>query len=69
MERDGLAGSDVQLIDRAGARRAHLVLHLHRLQHQQGLPGLDLIANLDKHACDLAGDRCLDAAIGARWAS
>ena len=65
MQSDGLAGGDIQLIDFAGARRAHMILHLHRLKDHQRLPNLHRIADGYQHARDLAGDGRFDPAIGA----
>ncbi len=65
MERDILACGDIQLADGPGSRRADLVLHLHRLEHQQRLPGHDLIADVDQHSRNQPWNRGFDASIAA----
>ena len=51
---DGVAGGDLDLLDRAGLLGGDLVLHLHRLEHDDGLTDLDLLADLDEHLDDRA---------------
>ena len=48
--------------DRAGGVGVDLVLHLHRLEHDDTRAGLDLLADLDEHLDDRALHRRLDAA-------
>ena len=43
------------LADAAGARRAHVVLHLHRFEHRHRLAVRDDIANGDQHLDDPPG--------------
>jgi hypothetical protein len=65
VERDVLASGDIQLLDFARARRAHMILHFHRLKDHQRLPDFHRIAHGYQHARDLAGDGRFDPAIGA----
>ena len=51
--------------DGAGARRAQLVLHLHRLDHDQQRAGLDRVARRDQHLRDPAVHRREQLAGGA----
>ena len=60
------AGLYVDLGDRAGVRRGHGVLHLHRLQDQHGVAGLDPCALLDHDLHDRARHRREQAAGGHR---
>ena len=59
---DGLAGGDLDLLDRAGLLGGDLVLHLHRLEHDDAGADLDLLADLDEHLDDRALHRHRDVA-------
>ena len=60
--RDGhsVAGFQQRAADNAIARRLHRDLHLHGLQHQQGLPGLNNRALFHFDLPDAAGHRAVD---------
>ncbi len=57
---------DLDLLDRAGLLGGDLVLHLHRLEHDDGLTDLDRLADLDEHLDDGALHRHLDVAAADR---
>src|SRR5436190_24147270 len=52
---DRRPGSHGDVLDASGLGRAQLVLHLHRLDDDDGLPALDFVADGDEHADDPAG--------------
>ena len=58
--RHAVAFGDVHRRHGARERRVHRNLHLHRLEHDEGLPRADLRARLDSHREDGSGHRRRD---------
>ena len=59
-------GLHADLGDRAGLLGVDVVLHLHRLEHEHGLAGLDRVADADEHLHDRALHRRADRAVARR---
>ena len=64
--RDLVARPGMERTDGAGVRRAHLVLHLHRLDDDEQRAGVDRMARRDQHLRDPAVHRREQCAGGAR---
>ena len=62
---DGLTGGDLDLLHRARLLGVDLVLHLHGLEHADGLADLDRVADGDEHLHDRALHRDGDVPVPA----